>query len=251
MLKSFSGVTVKDAEKGLVSAVFSTFDVVDKDGDVTVPGAIADGMDVVISAYAHKSHGHMGGALPVGRGKIRTTSKEAILEGQFFMDTQGGRETFAVVKGLEGLQEWSYSLHDVTAKDGELNGQPVRYLEQIGLIKEVSPVLIGAGVGTRTLATKGLVTLQDQITGATDVVREVIDSAERVVALRAEKGKDLSNVNAESLAGLFAEMDRLKALLSTSAEAGALPEDIPDDIKAIAAELLRRELFSNLETTGA
>ena len=36
---------------------------VDKDGDLTLPGAIKDGMEVVISAYQHQSHY---GALPVG-----------------------------------------------------------------------------------------------------------------------------------------------------------------------------------------
>lgn len=151
--KSFAGLTIKSAAQGTVSAVFSTFNVVDKDGDVTLPGAIKDGAEVVISAYQHGSHAELGGKLPVGRGVIRTTADEAILEGKFFLNTTHGRDTFETVKELGNLGEWSYSLHDVEAEFGELNGQMVQFLKAIR-VKEVSPVLIGAGVGTRTLATK-------------------------------------------------------------------------------------------------
>mgnify|MGYP006138037809 CR=1 FL=1 len=35
----------------IVAAVFSTFNVVDKDGDLTLPGAIKDGTEVVISGW--------------------------------------------------------------------------------------------------------------------------------------------------------------------------------------------------------
>lgn len=152
MQKHLRGVEVKDADKGEVSAVFSTYNVVDKDGDVTLPGAIANGTEVVISAYGH---GSWDGLLPVGKGVIRTTEKEAILHGQFFMSTAAGKETFATVKALGPLAEWSYSLQDVTAKTGEFEGQPVRFLEKIASIKEVSPVLEGAGINTRTLDVKG------------------------------------------------------------------------------------------------
>jgi hypothetical protein len=147
--KSFN-VAVKSASKGTVSAVFSTFNVVDLDGDVTLPGAITNGAPVVISAYGHGSHQ---GALPVGKGVIRTTSSEAILEGQFFLNTTAGRETFEVVKELGELGEWSYSLHDVVSKTGEWGGRIAQILESIR-VKEVSPVLLGAGLGTRTLAAK-------------------------------------------------------------------------------------------------
>lgn len=248
MQKTISNVTVKDADKGQVSAVFSTFNVIDKDGDLTLPGAIKNGTEVVISAYGHQSHK---GLLPVGKGVIRTTKTEAILDGQFFLNTTAGRETFEVVKELSeaGLQEWSYSLHNVTRKTVEENGSLHWVIEDIGLIKEVSPVLIGAGVNTRTLVAKGHTILQDQIAEATDVVREVIDSAERVVALRAEQGKSLSQVNQKSLDELSVELDRLKAVLDADAEPSA--EATPEDIRAIAAAVQRAELFSNLPEGAA
>lgn len=243
MNKTITGVTVKDATKGTVSAVFSTFNVIDKDGDVTLPGAITEGAEVVMSAYGHQSHY---GALPVGKGVIRIQGDEAIFDGGFFLNTAAGKDTFEVVKELGPLGEWSYSLHDVKSHPGEFNGQQVNFLDSI-FVKEVSPVLRGAGVNTRTLGVKSL---HDEIAEAMDVVSEAITSAERVVALRAEKGKGLSHVNAESLAGLNAEMDRLKALLDAIKDTGSEEAAIPEDILALAAQFRRADLFSSLAQTG-
>lgn len=149
-VKALRGVEIKDADKGTVEAVFSTFNVIDSDRDVTLPGAFEDGAPWKISAYGHQS---WMGVLPVGKGTVRTTNTEAILVGQFFMDTQHGAETFRTVKAMGDLQEWSYSVHPLKESFGEFEGQQVRFLERLGA-GEVSPVLAGAGVGTRTLAAK-------------------------------------------------------------------------------------------------
>lgn len=148
--KTFSGIEIKSADQGTVRAVFSTFNVIDHGGDVVLPGAIQNGAEVVISAYGHRSHY---GELPVGKGRIVTTSSEAILEGQFFLDTIAGRDTFTTVKNLGPLGEWSYSLHDVVSERGTWNGQPANLLKSIR-VKEVSPVLLGESLNTRTLAAK-------------------------------------------------------------------------------------------------
>lgn len=139
-----------DADKGEVSAVFATFNVIDKDGDVTIPGAFKEGAEVLISAYGHKS---WEGALPVGKGVIHTNSREAIFKGKFFMDTQAGRDTFQVVKELGAKQEWSYGFDVVDSEMGEKDGQRARFLKTMD-VHEVSPVMIGAGVNTRTLSVK-------------------------------------------------------------------------------------------------
>lgn len=148
--KSLRGVEIKNADKGEVTAVFSTFDVIDSDMDVTVAGAFEDGAPVRISSYNHTS---WGGMLPVGKGTIRQTKNEAILEGEFFMDVAAGRDTFTVVKEMGDLQEWSYGYDPVEFSFGEFDGQQVRFLNKLK-VHEVSPVMLGAGVGTRTLAAK-------------------------------------------------------------------------------------------------
>jgi hypothetical protein len=149
--KTLSRVEVKSADKGEVTAVFSTFDVVDSDGDVTRSDAFEDGAEVLISSYQHTS---WSGALPVGKGRIRTSRSEAILDGQFFMDTAAGKDTFAVVKALGERQQWSYGFDILDAEPGTFDGRDVQFLKRLK-VHEVSPVLVGAGVNTRTLATKG------------------------------------------------------------------------------------------------
>ncbi|MEV2277715.1 HK97 family phage prohead protease [Nocardiopsis sp. NPDC049922] len=149
-VKTLRGVEIKDADKGIVQAVFSTFDMIDHDGDVTLPGAITDGAPVRISSYNHTS---WGGALPVGKGVVRVRDNTAVLEGQFFMGTTHGRDTFETVKQMGALQEWSYGFDIEDAEPGERDGQRVRLLRRLK-VHEVSPVLLGAGIGTRTLATK-------------------------------------------------------------------------------------------------
>lgn len=143
-------VAVKDAEQGQVEAVFATLNVVDHDGDVTVPGAFKDGQQVRISAYGH---GSWTGALPVGKGVIRSSESEAVLQGEFFMDTQHGRDTFLTVKQLGDLGEWSYGYDVLDSEEGDFEGKQVRFLKSLDVL-EVSPVLLGAGIGTRTLAAK-------------------------------------------------------------------------------------------------
>jgi hypothetical protein len=151
--KSLGRVEVKDADRGEIVAVFATKHVVDSDGDVTVDGAFDDGAKVRISAYGH---GSWDGVPPVGKGVIRETSTEAILEGRFFMDTAAGRDTFSIVKqlGEDGLQEFSYGFDVVSYRFGEFEGRQVRFLEKLK-VHEVSPVLLGAGIGTRLVSAKG------------------------------------------------------------------------------------------------
>jgi len=150
--KTLTDVTIKSAAKGEVSAVIATFNVIDKDGDVTVPGAFTDGQEVLISAYGHSS---WAGELPVGKGTIRRDGDEKeIFDGAFFMDTAAGRDTFAVVKALGPKGEWSYGYDPIDAEPGVFDGKDVRFLKGIN-VHEVSPVLLGAGIDTRTLATKG------------------------------------------------------------------------------------------------
>lgn len=246
--KTISGVTVKDATKGEVEAVFSTFNVIDKDGDLTLPGAIKDGMEVVISAYGHQSHY---GALPVGKGVIKTTDTEALLQGTFFLNTTAGRETFEVVKELGPLGEWSYSLNNVTRKSVEEDGRRYWVIEDIGLIKEVSPVLMGAGVNTRTLVAKGLKFSEegDAVLAAVDAY---LERAQEVMVLRTEKGRGLSDETRDFLKSLDDALVKLRALHTDPAPAGEdLPEELAAAVKAALTAHTRRELFFNLPQNGA
>lgn len=162
--KALTQFSIKNADQGTVEAVFASrlvrsaamaaADDIDLGGDVTLKGAFTDSAQVVISAYGHSSWGQGGPAqLPVGKGIIREVGDQAILTGQFFLDTELGEATFTTVKAMGSLQEWSYSLQNVRSKRATVAGRQVRVIEAVD-VKEVSPVLMGEGIETRTLATK-------------------------------------------------------------------------------------------------
>lgn len=143
-------VEIKDAEQGRVEAIFATLNVKDHDGDVTLPGAFHDGQEVRISAF---NHGSWDSALPVGKGVIREDGDRAVLDGQFFLNTSQGRDTFTTVKELGPLMEWSYGFDVTDSELGTFEEQDVRFLKGLDVF-EVSPVLLGAGIGTGTVAVK-------------------------------------------------------------------------------------------------
>lgn len=156
--REFAGVEVKSATNGEITAVFSTTGVVDHDGDVTVKGAFESGANARISDWNHSS---WNGALPVGRGKIYERGDEAILEGKFFMNTQRGRDAFFTVQGLGELAELSYGFdveRSTSAPRNSPHGPNHRRTLHRLKVHEVSPVLKGAGIGTRVLATKSATT---------------------------------------------------------------------------------------------
>lgn len=146
------GLEIKNEAKGEFSAVIATYGVVDSDGDITEPGAHQDGQKVVVSPYQHAS---MGSALPVGTATLKVERDRTIAKGRYFMDMPEGRSAFLAMKHLyeQGIGEWSYGYAVLDAEMGERDGQPVRLLKQLDVF-EVSHVLRGAGVGTRTLAAK-------------------------------------------------------------------------------------------------
>lgn len=221
--KSLRDIAVKNADKGEVAAVFSTFNVVDKDGDVTLPGAFKNGQEVVISAYGHTS---WGGALPVGKGVILATDTEAIMESKFFMDTTQGRDTFTVVKELAeaGLGEWSYGFETIESSFGKFADQDVQFLKSLDVF-EVSPVLRGAGENTRTLSAKGLKFNEegDQVLA---LVNAYLERASEVMVLRSAKGRSLSAESLEQLNLLDDGLVKLRGLLDIKAD---IPEDITAD----------------------
>ena len=157
------------------------------------------------------------------------------MKGRFFLNTTAGRDTFEVVKELGNRQEWSYGFNVDDSEKGEHEGKSVRILKKM-TVHEVSPVLRGAGLGTRTNYAKSL---RDEVAEAVDAVNAAIESAERVVALRAEKGKSLSNVATSSLDGLKDAVERLGALLNTQEDDdnSSSEDDINTQLAMLAVEM--------------
>lgn len=138
----------EDGDPGSFRAVFATFNVIDHDGDVTLPGAFTEGQKVRIAYWGHRWRD-----LPVGKGAIHQDEEKAWVDGQFFLDTAGGEETYKTVKNLGDLQEWSYGFDVEESRMGtflaDMQERDVQFLEKL-TVYEVSPVMLGAGIGTGT-----------------------------------------------------------------------------------------------------
>lgn len=145
---------MENGPEGAVVARIATLDVVDRDGDLTVSGAFGSVEDIKVSPFNHSSA--YGGALPVGVGKVFERGGAAFFQGLLFLDTFGGRELHTTLKRLSQAgapSEWSYGFEVVESEDAMRRGQRVRVLKRLALF-EVSPVLRGAGIGTRTVSVK-------------------------------------------------------------------------------------------------
>ncbi len=137
-------------EKGTFVARIATLNVKDKDNDITRSGAFENGKTVLVSAYMH---GSWMGRLPVGKATIKEMGDEVIAEGQFNLKTTEGKDTYEAVKFAPDLQEWSYGFYPTEWEEGTVDEEGARILKKVD-VKEISPVLVGAGVNTGVLAIK-------------------------------------------------------------------------------------------------
>ena len=157
-IKSFGAFEIKNAETGEIEAIIATLEVVDRDEDVIAVDAIADGSKVSMSSYGHDV---VYGDTPVGKGQLHIEGKKAVFKGRMFLATQRGRETFEVLKEMGGDQQWSFGFRilgsEVPDEAWRKKGAR-RILTKLDAF-EVSPVIVGAGVGTRTVAMKGIASL--------------------------------------------------------------------------------------------
>jgi hypothetical protein len=136
-------MTLDEAKPGTFKAVYATLNVIDHDNDVTLPGAFLDGQKVIIEPWNH------GWSLPPGKGIIHADDSQAWVDGEFFMDTECGRDHYNTVKNLGDQQEWSYTFDVLEARPGVFDAKQVNFLVKMDTVG-VSPVTRGAGIGTRT-----------------------------------------------------------------------------------------------------
>jgi len=193
--KSFVPHEVKLDDAGTIELAFSQLNVIDSDGDVTLPGAFPS-KDVPMSAYGHTS---WDGALPVGRGTISEDNGWGVFKGQFFMDTTAGKDTHATLKGLGTLAEYSYGYKVLDGGPGTHDGKPVNFLKSLDVF-EVSPVLKGAGVGTHTLAIKSGAPASDApiaelLAWYSEAEKAVLDRVTSHALTRATEGRKLSRAD--------------------------------------------------------
>lgn len=175
-MKSFGSFEIKDEERGEVMAIVATLEVVDKDGDVILPGAIPmGGAKVKLSGYGHDVITQ--DAPPVGLGTISEEGGKAVFNGRFFMSTVRGREAFMTVKELGTDGQWSFGFPTRSIKTRKMTDEwreagARRLIAEMQPI-EASPVFIGAGEGTMTLHVKS-VKAADSLTDRLRAVNEAL-----------------------------------------------------------------------------
>ena len=151
----------EDGDTRYIEAVFSLFDTIDSDNDVTKANSLRSGYtgNKVPLVWNHDW------SKVIGRGIIETDNQKAVFKG-YFLNTEAGKEAYETVKAMQDMQQFSYGFQVLKSSKGthiDSKGEevPVRVLEDVK-VWEVSPVLVGAQQNSFVQALKsGLQTFDD------------------------------------------------------------------------------------------
>ncbi len=151
----------EDGDTRYIEAVFSLFETIDSDNDVTKANALRSGYtgNKVPLVWNHDW------SKVIGRGVIETDNQKAVFKG-YFLNTEAGKEAYETVKAMQDMQQFSYGFQVMKSTKGthiDSKGEevPVRVLEDVK-VWEVSPVLVGAQQNSFVQALKsGLQTFDD------------------------------------------------------------------------------------------
>jgi len=162
----------EDGDTRYIEAVFSLFETIDSDNDVTKANALRSGYtgNKVPLVWNHDW------SKVIGRGVIETDNQKAVFKG-YFLNTEAGKEAYETVKAMQDMQQFSYGFQVLKSSKGthiDSKGEevPVRVLEDVK-VWEVSPVLVGAQQNSFVQALKsGLQTFDDVETESEEVKQD-------------------------------------------------------------------------------
>lgn len=207
-----ASVDMKKLDAGELEVVFATMGLWDKDGDWTEPGFF--GQQHIVMLPTHDwSH------VPLGKGVTREEGNLAIVSAKMNLELKAAQDWLSAIKfdlkHGKPLQQYSYGFKvlDGGAMQGERTGRTGRILKPLEdmqpgcKIWEFSPVLVGAGEGTRTLSAKGHEpqagkTFAEEVQHVADSVSGLVSRAKSLADLREKDGRELSAPNKERLAAL-------------------------------------------------
>lgn len=161
--KSMAIVSMDDTGKGL--AKLANLNEVDNDGDTYGPGAFSwkeGGHQWAMMMPAHNRR-----AVPFGKARVYEEGDEAFAELNLNLLTTAGQEWHQALlfdfKVGKPVQEWSFGYQAEYTYRVSAAGR-IRVLTKVD-VDEVSPVLRGAGKGTRTISIKGAKLRDDHFDG--------------------------------------------------------------------------------------
>jgi len=176
----------EEGDTRYLEAVFSLFDTIDSDQDVTKQGALRSGYtgNKVPLVWNHDW------SKVIGRGVTETDNQKAVFKG-YFLNTESGKEAYETVKQMQDMQQFSYGFQVLDSEKGthiDSKGQevPVRILKDVK-VWEVSPVLVGAQQNSFVQALKsGLEQLEEKESLGDDMYTTQQEAAERAKELGCE-----------------------------------------------------------------
>jgi HK97 family phage prohead protease len=205
----------EDGDKRYIEAVFSLFDTIDSDNDVTKANALRSGYtgNKVPLVWNHDW------SKVIGRGIIETDNQKAVFKG-YFLNTEAGKEAYNTVKEMQDMQQFSYGFQVMKSSKGthiDSKGEevPVRVLEDVK-VWEVSPVLVGAQQNSFVQALKsGLEPVDDEIKAEMEISTEPEVSSNTDASIsKAQQGLRLGEQAVASLEELKAFTERIEDLAS-------------------------------------
>jgi HK97 family phage prohead protease len=207
----------EDGDKRYIEAVFSLFDTIDSDNDVTKANALRSGYtgNKVPLVWNHDW------SKVIGRGIIETDNQKAVFKG-YFLNTEAGKEAYNTVKEMQDMQQFSYGFQVMKSSKGthiDSKGEevPVRVLEDVK-VWEVSPVLVGAQQNSFVQALKsGLEPVDEEIKAEMQVEStepEVSSETDASISKSSQQGMRLGEQAVTSLEELKAFTERIEDLAS-------------------------------------
>lgn len=147
-----SGVWLKQLdEEGHGLAQIATLAEIDHDGDTYQAGAFGDQFAAVLPTHQWQH-------VPLGKARVFDDGVHGLAEFEFNLEIEAARDWHSALKfdlndGRDPLQEWSFGFDIIDSSMETRDGETVRVLKQLE-VHEISPVLLGAGIGTGTLSIK-------------------------------------------------------------------------------------------------
>ena len=204
----------EDGDTRYIEAVFSLFDTIDSDNDVTKSNALRSGYtgNKVPLVWNHDW------SKVIGRGIIETDNQKAVFKG-YFLNTEAGKEAYNTVKEMQDMQQFSYGFQVMKSSKGthiDSKGEevPVRVLEDVK-VWEVSPVLVGAQQNSFVQALKSGLEPYDEIdTEFEEIIEPEVSSTTDASISKAQQGLRLGEHAVASLEELKAFTERIEDLAS-------------------------------------
>ncbi|MGB3320086.1 MAG: hypothetical protein WA978_12055 [Sphingopyxis granuli] len=225
--KSMAITAMDAAGKGL--AELATLSAIDSDGDTYEPGAFSwkeGGHQWAMMQPAHDRR-----KMPFGKARVYEDGDKAYAELHLNLKTEAGREWHqALLFDFEvgkPVQEWSFG-YEAEFTYRVTSGSRIRVLSKVD-VDEVSPVLRGAGVGTRTIAIKGAKLRDDNFAGL------IADLGEMASAIDASPDA-VSATGFKQLGEIRDAIDRVVAAAKSGAGSDGAVSDLDAAKAAVASD---------------